>query len=333
MLEGGDLGSGEAGFVHLLLDRPAAVLHADRIVLRDDGTGRIVAGGIVLDPFPPERRRQHGARLAALAVQTVMEPASALNKIVEIEGWVDLQGFALARNLSPSRVAALASVTPGQLIGREGHRVLVGPAVAETVRSLLLQNLAEWHAAHPEYAGPGKSALLARTSREVPAAIAEAALHTLLIDGRVIQQDAAFRLPDHQPTLDDVDEAFWSRIEAGLTEAGLRPPRVREWMEILDLPLAAAEALLERLERFGRLLRVAPNRYFLPRTVSEIARLAGEMADASEEGGFTAADFNRTTGIGRNLAIEVLEYLDKAGITQRTGDLRHVVRTAETALG
>ena len=333
VLEGGDLGSGEAGFVHLLLDRPAAVLHADRIVLRDDGTGRIVAGGIVLDPFPPERRRQHRARLAALAVQTDMEPAAALNKLLAIEGWVDLQGFALARNLAPSRVAALASGMPGELIGREGHRVLVGPAVAETARSLLLRNLAEWHAAHPDYAGPGKAALLARTSREVSVEIAEAALHALLADGYVIRQDAAFRLPEHRPSLDDVDEAFWTRIEAELTKAGLRPPRVREWAEILDLPLAAAEALLERLERFGRLLRVAPNRYFLPRTVSEIARLAGEMADASEEGGFTAADFNRTTGIGRNLAIEVLEYLDKAGITQRTGDLRHVVRTAEAALG
>ena len=104
-------------------------------------------------------------------------------------------------------------------------------------------------------------------------------------------------------------------------------------MEALDLPLAPTEALLERLERFGRLLRVAPNRYFLPRTVTEIATLAARLADASDEGGFTAADFNRATGIGRNLAIEVLEFLDKAGITQRSGDLRHVVRTAEAALG
>ena len=333
VLEGGDLESGESGFVHVMLDRPAASLHGDRIVLRDDGTGRIVAGGLVLDPFPPERRRRHGTRLAVLAAQSEMDPAAALTGLLAVEGWIDLQGFALTRNLEPGCLAALAASLPGNLIGRTDHRVMVASATAETVRASLLHALAEWHAAHPDYAGPGKSALLARASRQVPAEIAEAALHALLAEGGIIQQDAAFRLPEHRPALAEADEALWLRIEALLAAAALRPPRIRELMEALDLPLAPTEALLERLERFGRLLRVAPNRYFLPRTVTEIATLAARLADASDEGGFTAADFNRATGIGRNLAIEVLEFLDKAGITQRSGDLRHVVRTAEAALG
>ncbi len=333
VLEGGDLESGETGFVHLMLDRPAAALHGDRLVLRDDGTGRVVAGGRVLDPFPPERRRRHGARLAVLAAQAETAPQAALAALLAVEGWVDLRGFGLARNLPPAPLAALAASVAGTRIGREDHRVLVAPATAESVRVALLHALAGWHAAHPDYAGPGKSALLAQVSREVPAEIAEAGLHALLEAGGVVQQDAAFRLPEHRPTLAEADEALWTRIEALLAAAGLRPPRVRELMEALTLTLAPTEALLERLERFGRLLRVAPNRFFLPRTVSDIATLAATMTDASEEGGFTAADFNRATGIGRNLAIEVLEFLDKAGITQRHGDLRVVVQTAEQALG
>ena len=350
VLEGGDLEAGSAGFVHVMLERPAAALHGDRIVLRDDGTGRVVAGGLVLDPFPPERRRRHGARLAVLAAQTETEPAAALAALLAVEGWVDLLGFALARNLDPARLAALAASLPsdplgpplggpplgpllGSVIGREDRRVMVAPATADRVRSSLLRTLEEWHAAHPDYAGPGKSVLLARVAREIPVEIAEAALHALLAGGGIVQQDAAFRLPGHRPTLAEADEALWLRIEAGLAAAGLRPPRVRELMETLDLPLAATEALLERLERFGRLLRVAPNRYFLPRTITELATLASQLADASDEAGFTAADFNRASGVGRNLAIELLEFLDKAGITQRSGDLRHVVRTAEAALG
>ena len=35
---------------------------------------------------------------------------------------------------------------------------------------------------------------------------------------------------------------------------------------------------------------------------------------------YAAADFNRVSGIGRNLTIQVLEYLDRIGITQRHGD-------------
>lgn len=333
VLEGGDLETGQAGFVHLLLDRPVAALHGDRIVLRDDGTGRIVAGGFVLDPFPSDRRRRHGERLRALAAQIETDPAIVLQDLLAVEGWVDLQRLALSRNLDPSGLAALATDLPGSLIGRENHRVLVAPALAAMTRASLIEKLQEWHAAHPDYAGPGKAALLARMPRETPTEIAEAALHSLLAAGDIVQQDAALRLPGHRPKLPEGDETLWQRIETLLGEARLRPPRVRELMETLDLPLDATEALLERLTRFGRLLRIAPNRYFLPRTIAEISLIAASLANASDEDGFTAAEFNRTTGMGRNLAIEVLEFLDKEGVTRRTGDLRHVTQTAEEVFG
>ena len=107
-----------------------------------------------------------------------------------------------------------------------------------------------------------------------------------------------------------------------LLAAALRPPRVRELMDELGLSLANAEALLYRLARFGRLLRVAPNRYFLPETIAALTDIAGELA--AEHDGFTAAQFNQRTGIGRNLTIEVLEFLDSTGATQRNGTVRHV---------
>src|SRR5580704_14462197 len=53
---GGDLAAGEAGFVTLALDKPSVCLYGDRLILRDHSTGRVVAGGRVVDPFSPERR-------------------------------------------------------------------------------------------------------------------------------------------------------------------------------------------------------------------------------------------------------------------------------------
>ena len=112
-------------------------------------------------------------------------------------------------------------------------------------------------------------------------------------------------------------------LEPRLRAAALRPPRVREWVDELGLSLANTEAILERLHRFGRLLRVAPNRYFLPETVAVFAAIAAELAQTHD--GFTAGEFNQRTGIGRNLTIEVLEYLDRTGVTLRMGEVRHPV--------
>ena len=75
--------------------------------------------------------------------------------------------------------------------------------------------------------------------------------------------------------------------------------------------------------------RVANNRFFLPETLARLAELACELADSSPEGTFTAATFKDRSGVGRNLTIEILEYLDKMGATRRTGDARIVLRGRE----
>ena len=48
---------------------------------------------------------------------------------------------------------------------------------------------------------------------------------------------------------------------------------------------------------------------------------------------FTAAQFRDATGIGRGLAIEILEFLDTLGITQRVGDARKLRKDFVPILG
>ena len=59
------------------------------------------------------------------------------------------------------------------------------------------------------------------------------------------------------------------------------------------------------------------------------AALADEFARA---GSFTAALFKDRSGIGRNLTIEVLEYLDRIGFTRRVGEARIVAAPRRRAV-
>jgi selenocysteine-specific elongation factor len=72
---------------------------------------------------------------------------------------------------------------------------------------------------------------------------------------------------------------------------------------------------------------VAENRYFLPATLHELGRIAERLAAECSDGTFAASDFNRASGIGRNLTIQVLEYFDRIGTTRRRGDRRTPSRT------
>ena len=319
--------TGSDGFVHLTLQRETAALFGDRVILRDDATGRVVAGGRVIDPFPPMRRVPREQRAASLAAMTAPDAQSALDGLLRTEGWVDLSRFGLARNLDTTE-----GLTGGIRIGRPAHPIVVSEETSESLGAALLRTLAGWHEKHPALPGPGKAALLTGL-RAWPAEIAEAVLLERLSRGEIARLDAVYHLPGHQARLAAADTAAWKRIEPAFAAEPLRPPRVRELAEILSLPPEETESLLVRLERFGLLLRAAPNRFYQPAGVIALGDIAAALAAESEEGTFTAAAFNKRSGIGRNVTIQVLEYLDKIGVTRRAGEPRHVVRPAADVLG
>jgi selenocysteine-specific elongation factor len=193
--------------------------------------------------------------------------------------------------------------------------------------------LADWHRAQPDALGPTRGALFARLRGQAPEAAFDAALAALTGAGRVVRDGAMLRLPEHQPRLTREDERLWERVCPLLAADGLRPPRVRELASELDMQPEPLTRFLRRVERFGRVAPVAPNRFFLPETVRELAALAALLADESPERSFTAAAFKDRSGIGRNLTIEVLEYLDRIGATRRVGDARVIVRPATDLFG
>ena len=94
---------------------------------------------------------------------------------------------------------------------------------------------------------------------------------------------AMLRLPAHQPRLNREDERLWERVRPLLAADGLRPPRVRELAAELDMEPEKLTRFLRRVERFGRVAPVAPNRFFLPETVRELAELAAALAAESPE--------------------------------------------------
>jgi selenocysteine-specific elongation factor len=130
------------------------------------------------------------------------------------------------------------------------------------------------------------------------------------------------RVPTHRPVLSPEDEALWQRFAPLLEGEDGRPPRVHELAARLAIEPKAVAEFLQRAARAGRVHRVAPNRFFLPGALERLVELALSLDAESDHRGFAAAAFRDRSGLGRNLTIEVLEFLDDAGYTRRAGDLR-----------
>jgi selenocysteine-specific elongation factor len=319
---------GDSGLVQLDLDRAVGALWGDRAVLRDHAARHTLAGGRVLDPTPPRRGRARPERLAILDAQREPDPTAALARLVKLAGVVELSPFAVARNLDAGALEAAATgfvrlgAARAPLVADPDHLARLGETIAERLR--------EFHRANPEALGPTRAALYRLMRNAAPEAAFDAAVATAAADGKIVRDGAVLRLPEHQPRLTREDERLWERVLPLLQAGDLRPPRVRELAEALGVEPEPMTRFLKRVERFGRVAAVAPNRYFLPETV---ARLAGIARDLAADAPFTAMAYKEISGIGRNLTIEVLEHLDAIGVTRRVGDTRMIMRDPKKLFG
>ena len=320
-LQAGALEPGARGLAQLVLDAPMAALRGDRFILRDAAAQGTVAGGRVIDPFGPARGRARPARLRQLAALALPTPAQALAALLDGEpAGIDLARFELACNLPASEAAAAHAAVPlVRLAGDgDGPRALSAmhwQAWCEAIRTAL----ADWHAGDPASIGPTPSDLAGRLTPRPPAAVLHAALAALVHEGTVARDGLRVRLHGHRAVLSAADAALLARVRALLEPAGLRPPIVGELATALGLPLPELLAFLMRAAQLGQLVRVAPNRYYLPPTVDELVCIACALARQAPEGAFDAAAFRDRTGIGRNLTVQVLEFMDREGLMRFDG--------------
>ena len=101
-----------------------------------------------------------------------------------------------------------------------------------------------------------------------------------------------------------------------------RPPRVRDIAGHSDRSEGDIRRLLKLVARLGRADEIAHDHFFLRDTVREMVALAAEAAQA--DGQFTAAHFRDRVENGRKVAIQILEFFDRHGVTLRRGDLRRM---------
>ena len=115
---------------------------------------------------------------------------------------------------------------------------------------------------------------------------------------------------------------MFDRVSALLRSSGLRPPIVGELAKELNVELPILLEFLQRASHCGHLAQIAGNRFYLPGTVEALVQIGRELVALTPELGFDAASYRDKSGIGRNLTIQVLEFLDRSGFTRFTRERR-----------
>jgi len=316
LLEDSSLAAGASGLAQLVLEEKVGALAGDRIILRDPSATRTIAGATVIDPFGPPRNRRSERRLAELGALGDAD-AAVLPKLLRLEsGFVETTRFGQSRNLRPAEVDKLLRAAGGEAL--EGYGFLSQTLAA--ARLDITDTLKAFHQSKADAPGLQPERLRVTLKKRWPAPVFRALLDREIRAKAVMVDGPFLHLPGHSLTLTPRDEALWKKISADLVRERFKPPRVRDFANTYGAPEPDTRKLLQRLARLGRVVEVAPDQYFLRPVVAEMISIAHGFGHE-----FSAAEFRDKLDNGRKVAILILEFFDRHGITVRRGDLRRTV--------
>ncbi len=306
------LAPGETTLADLVCETPLLACAGDRILIRDHGMDRTLGGGTVIDNQSPPQRRHRRERMARLFALQTTESLTAFRQLLEA-GPVNWKSFAAFMGMPPQ--SAVPKIDT-QLV-TIGDQLLLA-STWKGWQDNILATINAALAADSQASGLRENQL----PTDIPAQFRTELLRQLVSAKRLAQTGGAFHPPRHAATLSPAQVALLGKLKPMLNSR--QPSSIGDLGKALARPLPQLSRELEALAKLGAIVRVTDHRYFLPTIIDELAAI---VANLDKQGPFNAKAFRDASGVGRNTAIEILEYFDHLGFTRRQGDERRVFGT------
>ncbi len=331
LLERDVLQPGQSALAQLVVDQAQLFRYGDRVVLRDTSAQRTIAGGRILDPTAPDRNRRRPERLALLKALALRPPAEALQRALAVPPFLRSRK-ALLRDwgLTEQGLKRLVPELTGLPSGDDAF--LTAPQKLAELTASLVATLNARHDKEPLLPGISPEVLRASLSTRMPRPQFAALVAHAIAVGAVASQDNLLRVAGHEARLPAEVLRVQVRVRELLSQSPFRPPRIADLAKAIPAPEPVVRKICKQLARSGMIVEIAPDQFFLRSAVLDSARVAAELS-ADTAGAFTAAQFRDRLGNGRQLAIQILDYLDRRGVTLRKGDTRRLGKEPDRALG
>ena len=325
LLDRDTLQPGDSAYVQLRLKEPSLLLSGDSYILRMSAPATTVGGGVVLDPFPPRRRRRSSEALELLEAfgqgdhQRTIALIVAQNLLSGITFEEILLRSGCPRKVVEVALAALLSSGEVLQVTRE-PRMFLAKGAFDTLKKGLVEELAAFLDVNPLKEGMGKEELKTRLPKRSDPRFFSPLLSALEKDGSVVPERDIVRLAGKTLRKNAQADDLSGRIALYLNEGGIEPPTVREVMERFRCDEKAVRDNLALLVRNGKAARISSDLFYSAEALNGLReKLAAYLR---EKGEITPPEYRELTGLSRKFLIPLLEYFDSEKLTIRVGDKR-----------
>ncbi len=301
----------------LVLDEPLQAKHGDRIVLRDYARQATLGGGAVVFAGAPPTRRRHAVHIAKLACYQTQEAATALANLLQL-GPTAIADWRSTYLLNDAEANALLREANAQTLATQPELSVLSSDYASCLADVLACVKAASAAASDDSDGPTLKELSATLQR--PMALIRATATELTQKQQLQNLRGRYRLPNVANQLSDALQALLNKCSPLINAP--HPASVGDLSKSLNIPLTTLTRALNQISKARALVRISDKRYALPAQMQGWADIAEALSVVAP---FSVKEFRDRSGLGRNMSIDVLEFMDSKGYTRRNGDTRTVV--------
>lgn len=301
----------------LILDTPLWLVDNDRLILRDISARETLASARVIRLTSPRRGKRQPEFIEWLLSLCAAQDELNHLKLQLPHGELDLNVYGWSRQLTSSALENLLSQI--ELV-RAGDLAL-SAFKAQVAKERLVQTLEDFHEVHSDQIGVSKARLKRMALPTMSESLVFKLLNELLIDERIKQTRGWLHMPQHGLVFDHEQQQIWQQV------SGLFPRTDAWWVRDLATETnndeGSLRSVMKKAAQMGLVTAIVRDRYYSREQIEQFAELI--LRYCTEKGAISAADFRNELGIGRKLAIQILEFFDKSGFIRRKGD-EHFLR-------
>ena len=324
LMEAEEVAEGGSAFAQLRLLEKAAARAGDRFVIRFYSPLITIGGGQVLDAVPLKHRRHKPRVLEEFEIKESGSPLARLELAVSERpgAFAGLAELVVRAGLDPARVRNdLNLLVQKGLIIPLTRDVPLHRREFEELKRKLKELLKVWHQNNPFSPGLSQEEIRSRLWPGAAQGLSEAFFTLLETEKAVARELGSVRLPSFTPQVNEAENEMIDKLAGLYLSFGLNLPA----LSAVEPPVTAeAErrrgAALASLVRRGELRRL-DDTYYIHKSHYDQAWAKFRTMSAAGEA-VVVGRFRDELGCSRKVAVALLEYFDKTGLTRAVGEGR-----------
>lgn len=327
LLDREELKPGESTFVQLRLEEEIVCQKGDRFVIRFYSPMLTIAGGTILDPNPPKRKRFKEDVIEELSIKEKGDPEDIVEQyllqnsekflekkqIIKQLGNMDIESFDnIIDSLKNKGLIEEFKLSEEFYIAHKKFLNVVG----EELNKILTQ----FHTKNPLKSGMSKEEIKSRLFEGVKPKISDAIFNFYEKEGYIKVESQFLSKMDFKVAFTEVQSKIRDMLLSKLGSNKYNPPKLIDILNEVKYDKNQVQMVYNALIDMGYLIRLEEDITFVQEAYNEAISLVKDYI--SKNGNIQLGQFRDLLGTSRKYAMALLDNFDQMKITKRVEDKR-----------